>query len=126
VERSAAGRSIDNDLSIEVTNARSHSEGPDCSEAEMRIHYAHVVGATMRKIASNAIRQPANLSIDSNLMREAKGLDVNVSRAAEAGIAEAVAAEKTRLWKLENRATMDAWNDYVEKHGIPLEDSRQF
>lgn len=80
----------------------------------------------MRKIASNAIRQPANLSIDSNLMREAKGLDVNVSRAAEAGIAEAVAAEKTRLWKLENRATMDAWNDYIDKTGIPLQEYRQF
>ncbi|QKD06151.1 type II toxin-antitoxin system CcdA family antitoxin [Mesorhizobium loti] len=80
----------------------------------------------MRKIALNAIRQPANLSIDSNLMREAKGLDVNVSRAAEAGIAEAVAAEKTRLWKLENRATMDAWNDYTERNGIPLEEYRQF
>jgi antitoxin CcdA len=92
----------------------------------MRIHYAHVAEAIMRKIALNAIRQPANLSIDSNLMREAKGLDVNVSRAAEAGIAEAVAAEKTRLWKLENRATMDAWNDYVEKNGIPLEEYRQF
>ncbi|TIU64415.1 MAG: hypothetical protein E5W25_22625, partial [Mesorhizobium sp.] len=50
----------------------------------------------------------------SQLMKEAKGLNVNVSRAAEAGIAEAVAAEKTRLWKLENRATMDAWNGYVE------------
>ncbi|WP_352896549.1 type II toxin-antitoxin system CcdA family antitoxin [Mesorhizobium sp. M0833] len=72
----------------------------------------------MRKIAVNAVRQPANLSIDSKLMKEAKGLDVNVSRAAEAGIAEAVAAEKTRLWKLENRATIDAWNEYVEKHGI--------
>ncbi|TGQ67613.1 post-segregation antitoxin CcdA [Mesorhizobium sp. M00.F.Ca.ET.186.01.1.1] len=80
----------------------------------------------MRKIALNAIRQPANLSIDSNLMKEAKGLDVNVSRAAEAGIAEAVAAEKSRLWKLENRATMDAWNDYAEEHGIPLQEHRQF
>lgn len=80
----------------------------------------------MRKIAANAARQPANLSIDSQLMKEAKGLNVNVSRAAEAGIAEAVAAEKTRLWKLENRDTMDAWNGYVEKHGIPLKDHRQF
>jgi antitoxin CcdA len=80
----------------------------------------------MRKIAANAVRQPANLSIDSQLMAEAKGLNVNVSRAAEAGIAEAVAAEKTRLWKLENRATMDAWNDYVEKHGIPLAEHRHF
>jgi antitoxin CcdA len=51
---------------------------------------------------------------------------VNVSRAAEAGIAEAVAAEKTRLWKLENRATIGAWNEYVEKHGIPLAKHRQF
>jgi antitoxin CcdA len=80
----------------------------------------------MRKIAMNAVRQPANLSIDSKLMKEAKGLDVNVSRAAEAGIAEAVAAEKTRLWKLENRATIGAWNEYVEKHGIPLAKHRQF
>ncbi|AZO11114.1 MULTISPECIES: type II toxin-antitoxin system CcdA family antitoxin [unclassified Mesorhizobium] len=80
----------------------------------------------MRKIAANAVRQPANLSIDSQLMKEAKGLNVNVSRAAEAGIAEAVAAEKTRLWKLENRDTMDSWNDYVERHGIPLEEHRQF
>ena len=80
----------------------------------------------MRKIAANAVRQAANLSIDSRLMKEAKGLNVNMSRAAEAGIAEAVAAEKTRLWKLENRATMDAWNDYVEKHGIPLKEPRQF
>jgi antitoxin CcdA len=91
----------------------------------MRIHYAHVAEAMMRKLALNAVRQPANLSIDSKLMKEAKGLDVNVSRAAEAGIAEAVAAEKTRLWKLENRATMEAWNEYVEKHGIPLEEHRQ-
>lgn len=80
----------------------------------------------MRKLALNAVRQPANLSIDSKLMKEAKGLDVNVSRAAEAGIAEAVAAEKARLWKLENRATMDAWNAYVEQHGIPLKEHRQF
>ena len=80
----------------------------------------------MRKIAANTVRQPANLSIDSQLMKEAKGLNVNMSRAAEAGIAEAVAAEKTRLWKLENRATKDAWNDFDDKHGIPLKEHRQF
>jgi antitoxin CcdA len=91
----------------------------------MRIYYAHIAEANMRKLALNAVRQPANLSIDSNLMKEAKGLDVNVSRAAEAGIAEAVAAEKTRLWKLENRATIEAWNNYIEKQGIPLEEYRQ-
>lgn len=80
----------------------------------------------MGRIASNAIRQPANLSIDAQLMKEAKTLEVNVSRAAEAGIAEAVAAEKSRLWKLENRAALEAWNEYVDRNGLPLARFRQF
>jgi antitoxin CcdA len=73
----------------------------------------------MRRTNSDTIRQPANLSIDSRLMKEAKALNVNVSRAAEAGIAEAVAEERARLWKMENRAALQAWNDYFERHGAP-------
>ncbi|MGB3831183.1 MAG: type II toxin-antitoxin system CcdA family antitoxin [Mesorhizobium sp.] len=80
----------------------------------------------MPRPVSNAIRRPANLSIDANLLKEAKGLDVNVSRAAEAGIAAAVAEEKARLWKMENRAAIEAWNDYVGSQGLPLEEHRQF
>ncbi|THF54614.1 type II toxin-antitoxin system CcdA family antitoxin [Ollibium composti] len=80
----------------------------------------------MPRASTNATRQAANLSIDANLMKEAKGLDVNMSRAAEAGIAEAVAAEKARLWKIENRAAIESWNAYVEEHGLPLAEFRQF
>lgn len=80
----------------------------------------------MPRTSRNAVRQAANLSIDANLMKEAKGLDVNVSRAAEAGIAEAVAAEKTRLWKIENREAIQSLNAYVEENGLPLEEFRQF
>jgi antitoxin CcdA len=72
----------------------------------------------------NAVRQPANLSIDAK--KEARELDVNISRAAKAGIAEAVAADKARLWKIENRAAIESWNAYIEEHGIPLEEFRQF
>jgi len=67
-----------------------------------------------------------DLSIDADLVKEAKRLDVNVSRAAEAGIAAAVAAEKARLWKIENRAAIEAWNAYIEEHGIPLAEFRRF
>jgi antitoxin CcdA len=80
----------------------------------------------MRGAGSSGVRQAANLSIDSKLLREAKALDVNISRAAEAGIAEAVSAEKTRLWKLENRDRLEAWNEYVERSGLPLARYRQF
>ncbi|MCG6114679.1 MAG: type II toxin-antitoxin system CcdA family antitoxin [Mesorhizobium sp.] len=71
-------------------------------------------------------RKAANLSIDTDLLSEAKALSVNISRAAESGIADAVRAEKERLWKLENRSAIDAWNTYVEENGLPLEKYRQF
>ena len=37
-----------------------------------------------------------------------KDLGINISRAAEAGIAKAVAAEKTRRWKIENREAIES------------------
>ena len=43
-------------------------------------------------------RRSTNLSLDAQLVAEAKGLDINISRAAEEGIARAVAEETARLW----------------------------
>lgn len=37
-----------------------------------------------------------------------------------------IAREKARSWLEENRAAIDAWNDYVEEHGVPLAEFRQF
>jgi len=79
----------------------------------------------MRNEAAS-IRKAANLSIDSALLSEAKSLAVNVSRAAEAGIADAVRKEKERLWKQENREALESSNRWVEEHGLPLAKYRQF
>lgn len=71
-------------------------------------------------------RKSTNLSVDAELINQARGLDINISRAAEEGIARTVAHEKTRLWKIENRDAIEAWNRYVDEHGLPLENYRQF
>ncbi len=71
-------------------------------------------------------RKPANLSIDADLLAEAKALNVNVSRAAETGIAEAVRKEKERRWKEENREAIEGWNAWVKENGLPLAKYRQF
>lgn len=73
-----------------------------------------------------SIRKAANLSIDAALLAEAKALSVNVSRAAEAGIAEAVRKEKARAWKEENREAIAQWSQWVEENGLPLAKYRQF
>lgn len=73
-----------------------------------------------------SIRKAANLSIDADLLAEARSLSVNISRAAETGIAEAVRKEKERRWREENREALESWNVWVEENGLPLAKHRQF
>lgn len=74
----------------------------------------------------SSARKSANLSIDRELIAEAKALGINISRTAEAGIADAVRKEKERRWKEENREAIESSNRWVDKHGLPLAKYRQF
>ena len=71
-------------------------------------------------------RKAANMSIDAALLADAKALDINVSRAAETGIAEAVRSEKNRRWLEENREALLYFNQWYEENGNPLDEYRQF
>jgi antitoxin CcdA len=75
---------------------------------------------------SERARKPANLSLDNTLLQEAKALGINVSRAAEAGISEAVKRHKRQKWLEENAAALKSSNAYVDAHGLPLAQHRQF
>ena len=72
------------------------------------------------------VRKATNLSLDSHLLAKAKSLKVNLSRAAEAGIRNAVAESKAKIWKRENRKALDSSNAFVKENGLPLSDLRQF
>jgi len=76
--------------------------------------------------STKSTRKPANLSLDSTLLKEAKGLGINVSRSAEAGIAEAVKQHKQEQWLEENAKALASSNAYVEANGLPLARHRQF
>jgi len=71
-------------------------------------------------------RRPTNITLSEPLLREARALNINVSQACESGLAREVANAKALRWQAENRAAMDAWNDYVEENGLPLAEHRQF
>lgn len=71
-------------------------------------------------------RKPTNLSLDADLLRQAKALKVNLSRAAEDGVRVAVSVAKAQQWKAENASAIRSSNTYVEKHGLPLDRYRQF
>ncbi len=76
--------------------------------------------------APKSARKPTNLSLDVALLKEAKALGINISRSAEAGIAEAVKRSKEEKWLQENASALASSNAYVEANGLPLARYRQF
>jgi antitoxin CcdA len=71
-------------------------------------------------------KRPTNVSLAETLVKEARELGINVSKACEEGLAAAVKAEKGRRWQEENADGIRQFNEFVEKHGNPLGHLRQF
>lgn len=74
----------------------------------------------------SAFRRPTNVSLDAALVEEARALDINISRACEEGLDRVVREERRRRWIEENREGMEAYNEYVREHGLPLAKYRMF
>lgn len=75
---------------------------------------------------ADTTRRPTNVSINAQLLAEARALEVNISRAAEQGLARAIAERRAALWLEENQAALESSNAYVEQHGLPLAQYRGF
>jgi len=82
--------------------------------------------ATMVTNYATATKKATNVSLAESLLAEARLLKINVSQAAESGLANAVAEKRAELWVKENAKAFDCWNDYIEKNGLPLERYRSF
>jgi antitoxin CcdA len=72
------------------------------------------------------MRTKVNLSIEDSITREARELGVNMSRVAEAAIAEAARHERNRRWREDNRAALEAYAREVAREGLPLARFRSF
>ena len=60
------------------------------------------------------------------LFSRRNGSAINVSRAAEAGLREAVRKAKAAEWQRENAEAIVSANAWVEANGLPLARYRQF
>lgn len=71
-------------------------------------------------------RIKVNLTLDAEVAAAARALGLNMSRLAEAAIAEAAKAERNRLWRAENSGAISAYADEVARDGLPLSRFRSF
>ncbi len=77
-----------------------------------------------REVAVGRVK--VNLTLDTDVAEEARALGLNMSRLAEAAIAEAAKVERNRLWREENHAAIVAYGDEVARDGLPLARFRSF
>ncbi len=71
-------------------------------------------------------KRATNVSLNEELIAEAKRLGINVSQACEAGLSEQVKKARRDEWLDQNKEALEWSNDYVEKHGLPLAKYRMF
>ena len=75
---------------------------------------------------TNAPKKPANLSINSDLLNEAKSLKINLSATLEAALVNELKAARRDLWLAENKEAIEACNELAESHGLFADKHRVF
>lgn len=60
----------------------------------------------------------ANLSVNSDLLVQAKFYGINLSLTLEVAPIEAISEHRRRLWLEDNREEIDSYKEHVEKKGV--------
>lgn len=74
----------------------------------------------------HASKRSTNLSINSDLLQQAKEHRINLSKALEQRLIEMLLEEKRRQWREENHDAIEAYNRRIEASGVFSEGLRRF
>lgn len=74
----------------------------------------------------NAPRKPANLSINSDLLKIAKDNGINLSATLEQALIEQLKHHARKSWQDDNQEAIATYNSHVEKNGVFSDGSRSF
>jgi len=73
-----------------------------------------------------APKKATNLSINSDLLKKARELDINLSSALEQALERIVKRKLCERWLEKNRAAIKSYNEHVEGHGVFSDGVRGF
>lgn len=74
----------------------------------------------------NAPKKATNLSLNSDLLRQARSLKINLSSTLEQALIVHVKNAQRESWVKENREAINALNELTEKHGLFSDSFREF
>jgi antitoxin CcdA len=71
-------------------------------------------------------KRAANLSVNAELLDQAKALEINLSATFEQALEAEVRARRREQWLAENREAIAAYNAHIERDGIFSDGLRSF
>jgi antitoxin CcdA len=93
----------------------------------MRNDYAHKeYGMLTAMYDTSAPKKPTNVSINRDLLQQAKEHQINLSQALETRLSELLREQKQKQWRQENHEAVEAYNRRIETHGCFSDGLRQF
>ncbi|MBV1876760.1 MAG: type II toxin-antitoxin system CcdA family antitoxin [Pseudomonadales bacterium] len=75
---------------------------------------------------TNAPKKATNLSINKELLAEARILKINLSATLEQALTEKVRMERRRQWLEDNQQAIDTCNELAKKNGLFADKHRIF
>ena len=75
---------------------------------------------------TRAPKKPTNVSINSDLLEKARGLNINLSATLEQALAEQLRKEQRAQWLRENVDAIKTYNQFVEANGTFSDSIRKF
>jgi len=75
---------------------------------------------------ASAPKKNTNLSINSDLLQQAKAHHINLSQALELRLAEILKEMKRREWLEQNKEAIEEYNRRIETRGVFSDGLRQF
>ncbi|MEO0437137.1 MAG: type II toxin-antitoxin system CcdA family antitoxin [Pseudomonadota bacterium] len=75
---------------------------------------------------TDAPKKATNLSVNSDLLKKSRALDINLSATLEQALQAKLAQASAENWSEENRKAIRAYNDFVESNGCFGAEYREF
>lgn len=75
---------------------------------------------------TNVPKKATNLSINGDLLRQAKALNINLSKTLEGRLSEIIREARSQQWRQENHSAIISYNRQIEQRGVFSDKLRSF
>ena len=75
-------------------------------------------GAERPRADDHSAKRSVRVSVDAEILKAAREIGVNLSKALEDALRVATEEERIRRWQIENKPFTDSYNAYIERNGV--------